>query len=184
MTQSVDAPSKEASAAPDARRNFILQQGLCDPAMGTCRPLYAALLFQPWVVGTWVLVATIFQSPRAFLALTAVLWWSAAAPRWNPFDALHNLIFARSRVRGERATLTPAPPPRRFAQVMAGTFALTIALSLLYGWRMTAYVIEGCFLAAIALLLFGGLCFGSFVFHMLRGRSAFARRTLPWASGE
>jgi hypothetical protein len=63
---------------------------------------------------------------------------------------------------------------------MAGTFALAIGVSLLVGWRAAAYVLEGMFVAAVAALVFGGFCLGSFVFHLLRGRVAFAMNTLPW----
>ncbi|MCA1612435.1 MAG: hypothetical protein ABR610_06380 [Thermoanaerobaculia bacterium] len=31
--------------------------------------------------------------------------------------------------------------------------------------------------------VFGGFCLGSFVFHLIRGRGKFAKRTLPWARG-
>ena len=48
---------------------------------------------------------------------------------------------------------------------------------------MAALVLEGFFMAAVGALLFGGFCFGSFVFYLLRGRADFARRTLPWATG-
>jgi hypothetical protein len=177
MTSNGDAPSV-LTASPNARRNFILQQGLCDPAAETCRPLYSALLLQPRIVGVWVVIATILQIPPPFFALTAVLWWSALIPRFNPFDALHNWL----RARASRITLTPAPPPRRFAQFLAGTFALTIGICLAEGWRLPAYILEGVFIAAIAALVFGGFCLGSFVYHILRGRAGFAKRTLPWAT--
>jgi hypothetical protein len=36
---------------------------------------------------------------------------------------------------------------------------------------------------ALGALVFGGFCLGSFFFHLLSGRLAFARRTLPWARG-
>ena len=175
----IDAPAPHASSGPDAKRNFILQQGLCDPAAGPCPHLYSALLFQPRVVGLWILVAVIVQTPVLFFALATVLWWSALAPRFNPFDALYNWIFARS----SGITLAPAPAPRRFAQFMAGSFALTIGVSLVIGWRMPALVLEGFFIAAITALMFGGFCLGSFVFHMLCGSTDFAKRTLPWATG-
>jgi hypothetical protein len=167
----------ETASIPTARRNFILQQGLCEPAAGTCGVLYSALLFQPWVVGAWVVLGTILQMPGVFLILGMVLWWCAAAARFNPFDALHNMILGR--VRG--ISLTAAPAPRRFAQFVAGTFALAIGLSLWMGWRVAAYVLEGFFLAAIAALLLGGFCLGSFVYHLVCGRRDFATRTLPWA---
>jgi hypothetical protein len=163
----------------DAKRNFILQQGLCEPAAGTCPFLYSALRFQPWLVGSWVVVAAILEAPVLFFALAAVLWWSALAPQLNPFDALYNWTLARS----SGITLASAPAPRRFAQFLAGSFAIAIGLSLVLGWRMAALVLEGFFIVAIGALLFGGFCFGSFVFYLLCGRADFAKRTLPWATG-
>jgi Domain of unknown function (DUF4395) len=108
-----------------------------------------------------------------------VLWWSALVPRLNPFDALYNWTLARPG----GITLTSAPPPRRFAQFLAGSFALTIGLSLALGWRTTAFIIEAFFLVAVGALVVGGFCLGSFVFHVLCGRTRFAKRTLPWATG-
>ena len=105
------AQSTHRSGGPDAKRNFILQQGLCEPAAGTCPLLYSALRFQPWLVGPWVVVATILQAPFLFFTLAAVLWWSALAPQLNPFDALYNWSLARS----SGITLASAPAPRRFA---------------------------------------------------------------------
>ena len=162
-----------------AKRNFILQQGLCEPEAATCPLQYSALLFQPRLVGLTLVVAVILQAPLLFFALAAVLWWSAWVPRLNPFDALYNRTVARTR----GVTLTPAPPPRRFAQFLAGSFALAIGALLTAGWRTTALVLEGFFLAAVAALVLGGFCLGSLVFHLLRGRADFAKRTLPWAPG-
>jgi hypothetical protein len=173
------AQSTHPSGGPDAKRNFILQQGLCEPAAGTCPLLYSALRFQPWLVGPWVVVAAILQAPLLFFTLAAVLWWSALAPQLNPFDALYNWSLARS----SGITLASAPAPRRFAQFLAGLFAIAIGLSLVLGWRIAALVLEGFFIVAIGALLFGGFCFGSFVFYLLCGRADFAKRTLPWATG-
>src|SRR5215813_10370016 len=111
MALRAHAQSPPPSDGPDAKRNFILQQGMREPAAGTCPVQYSALLFQPRIVGLWVVVAIILQSPPVFFALAAVLWWSALAPRLNPFDALYNRLLASSR----GTTLTPAPAPRRFA---------------------------------------------------------------------
>ncbi len=99
-------------------------------------------------------------------------------PRWNPFEALYNATLGR---RPGTVRLSPAPAPRRFAQGMAGSLALAIAGSLWLGWSLAAYVLEGVLLAALIALGFGGFCLGSFVFHTLSGRAAFARRTVPWA---
>jgi hypothetical protein len=160
------------------KRNFILQQGLAEPPAASCPMEYSALHFQPRIVALVLLVGVILQEPAVFLVLAAVLWWSALLPRWNPFDALYNRTVAR---RPARFVLPPAPAPRRFAQGMAGTFALAIGISLLRGWIRTAIVLEILLLVAVAALVFGGFCLGSFVFHFLRGQGAFARRTLPWA---
>jgi hypothetical protein len=179
MTLGANTQPAHPSGASDAKRNFILQQGLCEPAAETCAPQYSALLFQPRLVGLSVVVATILQAPLVFFALAAVLWWSALAPRLNPFDALYNSILRRPG----GSTLTPAPAPRRFAQFLAGSFALAIGASLALGWRTTALVLEGFFIVAVGALVFGGFCLGSFVFHVLCGRIGFAKRTLPWTTG-
>lgn len=171
--------SSPHSGGSEAKRNFILQQGLTEPATETCPIQYSALLFQPRLVGLWVVVAAIFQAPLLFFALAAALWWSALAPRLNLFDALYNRTLARS----SGITLGPAPAPRRFAQFLAGSFALAIGISLALGWRMTAFVLEGFLIVAVGALVFGGFCLGSFLFHLLRGRIDFAMRTLPWAGG-
>jgi uncharacterized protein DUF4395 len=165
-----------ASTPSNTRRNFILQQGLCEPAAATCSLQYSALLFQPRLVGITIVVAVLLQSPIVFFALAAVLWFSALAPRLNPFDALYNAM-------GAGITLTPAPPPRRFAQFLAGSFAFAIGMSLVLDRHTIALMLEVFFITAVAALLFFGFCLGSFIFHLLRGRADFAKRTLPWASG-
>jgi uncharacterized protein DUF4395 len=168
----------EASPGSPFKRNFILQQGLDEPPSASCPLQYSALHFQPRLVGIVVLAGILLQEPAIFLALSAVLLWSALLPRWNPFDALYNRTFAG---QPGRFLLPPAPAPRRFAQGMAGTFALAIGIALLQGWKTTAIVLEVLLVVAVAALVFGGFCLGSFVFHLIRGRLAFARRTLPWA---
>ena len=179
MTPAAKPQSASPSGGRNAKLNFILQQGLCEPAVGACPFLYSALLFQPRLVGLWLVVAASFQRPLPFLALAAVLWWSALVPHLNPFDALYNWTLARR----SGLTLSAAPPPRRFAQFLAGSFALAIGVSLTLDWRMAALILEGFFIVAVGVLLFGGFCFGSFVFHLLCGRVGFAKRTLPWVTG-
>jgi hypothetical protein len=162
------------------KRNFILQQGLSEESTANCSGQYSALLFQPRVVALVVLVAVMLQESWVFLALAGILWWSALVPRLNPFDALYNRTLA---VRPGGIALPPAPPPRRFSQGMAGTFMLGIGISLALGWHVTALVLEGLLIVALGALALGGFCLGSFIFHLLRGRATFARRTLPWARG-
>ncbi|MDX1631728.1 MAG: DUF4395 family protein [Thermoanaerobaculia bacterium] len=161
-----------------SKRNFILQQGLDDPSREACPLQYSALLFQPRMVAVVLLVAILLQSPGLFLALGAVLWWSALFPSLNPFDALYNATLGS---RPGRARLGPAPPPRRFAQTLAGAFSVGIAVSLLLGHHGLAYGLEAFFAAAVVALGFGRFCFGSFVYHLLRGRLRFALETLPWS---
>jgi hypothetical protein len=66
---------------------------------------------------------------------------------------------------------------------MAGTFALAIGISLTLGWKVLALALQSLLIVALGALIFGGFCLGSFVFHLLRGRAIFAKRTLPWARG-
>jgi hypothetical protein len=65
---------------------------------------------------------------------------------------------------------------------MAGAFALACGLLIHFGLSTAAYSVEGMFLAAVLALTLGGFCLGSFVHNLLRGRRAFARQTLPWAT--
>ncbi|MGE5189573.1 MAG: DUF4395 family protein [Gemmatimonadota bacterium] len=167
----------EADRRKVAERNFILQQGLAAPPPASCTARYRSLVFQPRIVGLVVIAGVLLQSPAIFLALGAVLWWSALNPRWNPFDAIHNATLG-STAGG--LLLSPAPAPRRFSQGMAGTFALSIGIFLLLQWLLVAYVAEVLMLGAVAAIVFGRFCLGSFLYHLLRGQGAFARRTLPW----
>ena len=112
------------------------------------------------------------------MTLSIILWWSALVPSLNPFDVLYNHLVA---ARKGLPRLTPAPAPRRFSQGMAATFMLAIGASLLAGWTTLAWVLEAVLLASLGALVFGRFCLGSFIFHLLTGNVAFARRTLPWA---
>jgi hypothetical protein len=66
---------------------------------------------------------------------------------------------------------------------MAATFMLLIGVSLLVGWDTLAWVLEALLLVAIGALILGAFCLGSYVFHVLTGNGAFAKRTLPWGRG-
>lgn len=161
-----------------AERHFILQQGFAEPPPEECAVRHRSLVFQPRIVGLLVLAGALLQSPAVFLTLGVVLWWSALRPRWNPFDAIHN---ATVGARPGAIRLPAAPSPRRFAQGMAGTFALSIGALLLLEWRLAAYIAELFMLAAVAAIVFGRFCLGSFIYYLVRGQAAFARRTLPWS---
>jgi hypothetical protein len=168
----------EIDVTTKAHRNFILQQGLEAPEPTSCTRLSSALLFQPRLVGVILVAGTISQSPMLFAALAALLWWCALLPRLNPFDVAYNQTLG---LRPNAPRLGPAPTPRRFAQGMAATFATAIAAAIASDFRIAAWVLEAIFLVAVAALVFGRFCLGSFAYHVVRGRVAFAVDTLPWS---
>ena len=73
--------------------------------------------------------------------------------------------------------------PRRFAQGMAAAFLLGAGLALLAGQPLVSWVLQGFLVVAFSALLFGKFCLGAYVYHLLKGRVAFANSTLPWARG-
>ncbi len=160
-----------------AKMHFVEQQGFGRMEGIESERQYAALMFQPRVVGVTVAIGLITQSPALFLALSALLWWNAILPAWNPFDAVYN-----ERIAGPRGLprLGPAPVPRRFAQGMAATFMLGIGLALLAGAVVLAWILEGFLVAAMLALVVGRFCLGSYIYHLISGRSSFANETLPW----
>lgn len=159
-------------------RNFMRQQGFTEEPDAVCQMHFAGLSFQPRIMGALVVVAILLGSPGLFFILSAVLWWNVVVPPWNPFEAFYNRFIAPRR---GTTRLTPAPAPRRFAQGMAATFMLVTGFALLQGWSVLARVFEAFLVIAFAALLFGKLCLGSYVYHLLRGRREFAHATLPWA---
>ena len=135
--------------------DFVRQQGFT--TAGCQDGLFSALMFQPRVIGGAVIAGVVLQSPWLFLALSIVLWWGALVPRSNPFDAF--------------VGLPPAPPPRRFSQAMAGTFAMSIAMTLFAGALRTAWVLEGIFVAASMSVVVRRFCLPAYVFHVLWPRT-------------
>ena len=108
--------------------DFIQQQGFTTE--GCQDSLYSALMFQPRVIAAAVISGVVLQSPWLFLALSTVLWWSALVPSRNPFDAFFNRVMADPM---RLAFMPAAPEPRQFSQAVAGTFALSIAMTLFAG---------------------------------------------------
>jgi hypothetical protein len=161
--------------------NFVRQQGFEQTRGESCGFQYASLMWQPRVIALAVAAGLILQSAPVFLILSAILCWSAAVPSLNIFDVLYNALIASPPARPK---LTPAPGPRRFAQGMAATFMLAIGVSLQMGWSIAAYAFEGFLVAALAALIFGKFCIGSYIFHVFTGQASFARRTLPWAHSD
>jgi hypothetical protein len=152
----------------ESRVRFIRQLGFVTEAAD--ERLYVALMLQPRIVGAIVALGILLQSPWIFLALAALLLWSAMVPALNPFDALYNVTSARRR---GLPRLGAAPPPRRFAAGMAGAFVLGIALALLAGAVLTARVLELVMAIAIIQVVFRDECAGAKVYHLLhRHRTA------------
>ena len=161
-----------------AKFNFIEQQGFISSSGPACEMQYAALMFQPRLIGGFVILALIFQSWVLFLTLSAILWWNVFVPTLNPFDAVYNTFVAGPK---GLQLLTPAPGPRRFAQGMAATFMLCIGLFLFFKLQILAWIFQSLLVVALGSLIFGKFCLGSYVFHLIKGEVAFANRTLPWA---
>ncbi len=157
---------------------FMQQQGFPAEAPQMTVSHFYALRFQPWIVGSVVLAATIFQSRLLFFFLAAVLAWNVSLPRWNPFERLYDRLFGTRR---GLAPLEPAPAARRFAQGMAAAFMLLAGLALSLHQPVVAYVFEGMLIIAFALLLGGKFCLGAYIYQVLRGRTAFANATCPWS---
>lgn len=164
-----------------ARQHFVRQQGLRGASAAACSLQYPAMMFQPRVVGGLFLLGLVLQRWWFFALLAAILLWSAALPELNPFDALYNALIGRRR---QGAELGPAPAPRRFAQGLAGTLMLAVAVALHLGATPVAWGLEAFLAVAIAVLVFGRFCLGSFLYLLATGDGAFARRTLPWSPGE
>lgn len=160
--------------------NFVRQQGFPDAPADTCGTRFRALNFQPRVVGPLAVLAVVLQSAPLFLALSALSWWGALRPRLSPFDAVYNRLFAGS---DPAARLTPAPGPRRFSMGMAGSFMLGIGISLMAGWTTLAAVLQAFLLVALAALILGRFCMGSYIYYLIRGNMSYANQTLPWARG-
>lgn len=158
--------------------NFMKQQGFAPEAPDRAAARFRGLQFQPTIVASVMLVAILAQSPAIFLLMSAVLWLNVLVPGANPFENLYNRFIARPR---GRPPLSKAPGPRRFAQGMAATFMLAAGLSLLRGWTAAAYALEGFIAVAFVALLAGKFCLGAYVYHLLRGKVAFANGTCPWS---
>jgi Domain of unknown function (DUF4395) len=153
---------KEGVMGP-SKVDFIRQQGFTTE--GCQDGLYSALMFQPRVIAGMVVAGSVLQSPWLFVALSVVLWWGALVPSRNPFDALFNKVMADLMQLG---AMPAAPPPRRFSQAMAGTFSISIAITLFTGASYAAWLLEGVFVFASMNVVVRRFCVPAYVFHLLR----------------
>ena len=172
---------KDGCTRMTAEVNFVQQQGFRDSTSETCVHKYPALMWQPRAIGALVLVGLALQSWIYFMALGALLWWNVLVPHLNPFDASYNYFVAKPK---RLPRLGAAPSPRRFAQALAAVFMLVIGLSLAQGMSLLAWVVEGALVLALAALIFGRFCMGSYLFLVFTGQIRFANRTLPWVRSE
>jgi hypothetical protein len=159
-------------------KNFMLQQGFAEEPDSVRETHFSGLSFQPRILGVLVVVAVLLQSPILFFVLSAVLWWNVVFSRWNAFEVFYNRLIAVPR---GRPMLSPAPPPRLFAQGMAATFMLLTGFALSSGRMTAAWVLEAFLAIALAALILGKFCLGAYLYHLLRGNISFANSTLPWA---
>ena len=147
--------------------DFIRQLGFTTE--GCQDGLYSALMFQPRVIAGAVISGVVLQSPWLFLAMSTALWWGALVPRHNPFDAFFNHVMANPT---RLAAMPAAPPPRRFAQAVAGTVALSIAMALFAGASHAAWLIEGMFVAASMSVVVRSFCPPAYLYHRLWPRTS------------
>ena len=148
------------------KAEFIQQQGFTTE--GCQDGLYSALMFQPRVIAAAVISGVVLQSPWLFLALSTVLWWSALVPSRNPFDAFFNHVMADPM---RLAFMPEAPEPRQFSQAVAGTFALSIAMTLFAGVSPLAWLLEGVFVAGSLSVVVRRVCLPAYVYHLLWPRT-------------
>jgi hypothetical protein len=160
------------------------QQGFAGEPPDACDMHFVGLYFQPRIVFPAVIVAVLLQlvsvplSAELHFVISAVLWWNTLLPTLNPFELAYNRWVAQPN---GRLPLVPAPGPRRMAQGMAAAFNLGAGLALVYGMSALAWALQAMLVVAFSALLFGRFCLGAYVYHMLKGRVAFANSTLPWA---
>lgn len=170
--------------ASRAVTNFMRQQGFAPEPPDACDMHFEGLYFQPRIVFPAVIAAILLQlvstpaSAGLHFLLSAVLSWNTVLPSLNPFELAYNRWVARPK---GRLPLVPAPGPRRMAQGMAAAFTLGAGLALVYGITPLAWALQAMLVVAFSALLFGRFCLGAYVYHLLKGRVAFANSTLPWA---
>lgn len=147
----------------DSQIRFIRSLGV----EGTQLPdsLYSALMLQPRIVGVVVALGVLLQSSWVFLALSAALWCGTVFPSLNLFDAIYHHIVARRR---GLPPLDFAMAPRRFAQGMAGSVAMVIAVALFTQTTIVAWTFEGLFVVASMAVVFRDSCAGADLYHALR----------------
>jgi polyferredoxin len=161
-----------------AKYKFMQQQGFQQESEEATNSHFDALLFQPIIVGSAMLLAIIFQSAPIFLIFSVLLWINTLFPIANPFERLYDVLIGKKR---EQKPLAPAPAPRRFMQGMAASLMLLSGITILTGLTTVSYIAQAFIAVAFALLLFGKFCVGAYIFHLITGNAKFANQTCPWS---
>ena len=156
------AVQKTMRAMPQTKIAFIRQQGFLVSHLDT--NLYTALMLQPKIVGAIAVVGAGFQSAVVFFLLSGLLLWSTALPSYSVFNGIYNVVVARRR---GFSTLEGIPPPRRFAQGLAGVIALAIGAALLANATFLAYGLELLLLDGVISVLAARFCLGSYLHHLI-----------------
>jgi hypothetical protein len=164
-----------------ANLNFVRQQGFANTTVAACEYQYPALMWQPRIIALLVCLGILVEIGWWFIALSAVLWWNVMMPRLNPFDAIYDHLFLK---KIGHAPIGAAPAPRRASQAFAATFSLGIGLAMLKGHAGLAWTLQVWMLFFLALLIFGRLCAGAYLYHLFAGKLAFAHKTMPWSDGK
>ena len=150
---------------------FLQQQGFPDVTEKSAKTHYKGLQFQPRIVGSIMLLSFLLQNAWLFLTISVILWINTLIPKANIFEIIYNISVAK---KNNLPKLSPAPGPRRFAQGMAASFLLITSISLFNSWMPVVYIAEAIILIAFSSLIFGKFCIGAYIYHFLRGNSAFA----------
>jgi hypothetical protein len=161
-----------------AKFNFIQQQGFEGETEESAVVHFNALLFQPIMVGSFMLIGILTQSATLFFIFGLILWINTVLPSLNIFEIFYNATF---RLMRNEPRLEPAPMPRRFMQGMAGTLMLGAAFTLVLGLNGVSLVFQGFIAVAFVALLFGKFCVGAFIYHYITGNATFANATCPWS---
>jgi len=154
------------------------QQGFIESDENKAKTHFKALLWQPGIIASAIVVGMILQNAWIFLAISSILWLNALLPRLNPFERLYDITLGKKRYEGK---LPPAPAPRRFMQGMAAMMNLIVALALLGNQSVVAIIFQIFLVIAFGVLLFGKFCLGAYLYHLLKGNKKFAQRTSPWS---
>ena len=66
----------------------------------------------------------------------------------------------------------------------AALFLSGAGLAFLGGWPSLSWILQGVVAIALGALVLGRFCLGSYLYHLLRGDTSFANRTLPWSRAD